>query len=348
MVNATSTPTHRTAGHTRRRLLAGIAAGLAVTAVLVAVGPRPLNPSGQATGDADLAEVLTAHAGRGHHELAAMTLADGQARFAGLGADERTEAEIGSVTKTFTAELMRQLIEEGVVTEETTVAEILPDRAAGSPIADVTLRELADHTSGLPRLGSDHTLLGSLVSQATRANPYEGTSGDDVVADALATEPSGRGESSYSNFGVALLGELLARAAGTTYPALLQERILTPLHMDSTYLMSPGTVPADAPRGHAAGGREAEPWEMDGYAPAGALRSTAADMAVWADHLLKVGLPDYTWVHEQDHAWHNGGTGGYSSMLVVDPESRTAAFVVGDTVADVDGIGTDLLREVRA
>lgn len=320
-------------------LVIAVAVGLAVTATAVAAGPARITPSSERTGDPALAAQLAAHATTGHHRVAAFTINGGVTTFAGLGADEHDEFEIGSVTKTFTAGI---LADRGL--EETTVGEIID--AASSEIGDVTLRELADHTSGLPRLAG--VSWWSMFSTAiTGGNPYAGITREDVIDAALGASLTDRGEYSYSNLGSALLGQLLAIEAGTTYEQLLDEHHLVPLGLANTYPMVDGSVSPAAPRGLLSTGDVAEPWEMGGYLPAGGLRSTPADMARYATHLLDNGVPDLTWATRDDGAaWHNGGTYGFSTTLIVDPEAGRAVFVVGDTEHEVDPLADALFTQL--
>ena len=136
--------------------------------------------------------------------------------------------------------------------------------------------------------------------------------------------------------GYGLLGHLLETAADSAYEDLLQERILQPAGMTETYLMTPGSVPDHAPRGLTATGREADPWEMGGgNAAAGAIRSTAHDMAAFAEWIMDNGEMAYGWQKNDDNQsfWHDGGTGGYSTMLIIDPKNKRAAFANNDTPA---------------
>ncbi|MDO5511877.1 serine hydrolase [Corynebacterium sp.] len=325
------------------RYLISALAALTVTALLLWLGPRPVQVSAERTGDPELAARVAEHAGSGHHHLSALLLdADGP-RFAGLGADEHTEFEIGSVTKTFTAQIMANHIAAGRITEDTTVADIID--AGDSEIADVTLRELADHTSGLPRLPRGF-LFSSLITSITAANPYAGISREEVIDDALNASLSDRGEQEYSNLGVALLGQLIAIEAGSTWEELVDEQILTPLDMTATYAMTDGAVAESAPRGLTTTGRHAEPWEMGGYLPTGGLRSTSADMARYAAHILETGVPDFTWSTDDDgRRTHHGGTYGYRTTLIIDEASGRAAYVAGDTTADVHEVAQALLEE---
>ncbi|GAB2507046.1 D-alanyl-D-alanine-carboxypeptidase/endopeptidase AmpH precursor [Corynebacterium atrinae] len=309
------------------RIVLSILAGLAVLAAAIVVGPSKVTVSDERTGDPALAASLAEHAQRGHHHLSAFTMVGDDTTFAGLGADENTEYEIGSITKTFTAELLAR------TDDSQTVGEIID--VPGAPIADVTLRELADHTSGLPRLGKTNVFR-DIYLQMTAGNPYAGHTRDELLAEVADSELSQRGEFNYSNLGSALLGHLLAMEAGTTYEELLHDVVLGPSGMDDSYLMTFGSVPPDAPRGFNAAGREAEPWEMDSYLPAGGLRSTATDMARYARHAT---VPDVAWVVREDGSRaHNGGTFGYSSILIVDRATNKAVYVVGDTDLGVEDI----------
>ena len=318
---------------------------IVVAAVLLVVGPQRIALAQDKTGDEALAIQLEEHSESGFHNLTAFTLLDGQATFAGLGSDEHTEVEIGSVTKMFTGELAHQLVDEGKLNPDTTVGEVLD--VGDAPVADVTVRELLDHTSGLPRLASTD-LLSSLASGVTGSNPYEGETVEDIMAAATNAELKNRGEESYSNLGYGLLGHMLETAAGQPYEQMLKERIFEPAEMTETYLMAPGPVPGDAPRGLTPTGRHAEPWEMDGSAPAGAIRSTASDMAKFAEWFIDNGDTEYGWVPNEEGPgfWHNGGTYGYSTMLIVDPETKRAAFANNDSFTGTEDLAQSLFDEL--
>lgn len=330
-----------------RNIIIAVVVGLLVAGAAIYLGPQRIAlATERPTGDEAVSDSLAENAPAGARNLSAFTIADGEVRFGGLGSGEHTEFEIGSITKTFTAELLRNAVDRGDMSLDTTVGEIID--AGDAPIADVAMEELANHTSGLPRLaGFSLSDIGYLL---WGGNPYADTTVDDIFAAALDADLSDRGEEEYSNFGFALLGHLIATNQDTSYEQLLIDDIFTPLGMDETYLMTPGSVADDAPRGVRADGRDAAPWEMEGDAPAGAIRSTAADMSRYALHLLGAGVPDYTWVTDSpDHAtWHNGGTGGYQSMLALDLENQTAAYVINDSTTRVDDLGLTLLEGANA
>lgn len=314
------------------------------TAGLVAVDKRftvrPAQLSKEATGDVNISRALSTHAPEGAHNLAGLVISDGNTRFGGLGADQNTEFEIGSISKTFNTELLRILSERGDVSPQTRVGEIIDTNA---PIADVTLEELATHTSGLPRLAGI-SLWRILWSGYAEKNPYEDITAADILELAPNQKLNNRGTEAYSNYGAALLGQLLATKAGTTWPELIEREILKPLGMDKTYVATFGRVPDSAPTGINQFGRPAANWEMDGYAPAGAIRSTAKDMAKYATYLLKKGIPNYGWQLDSHGAWHNGGTAGFSTQLRIDVKNQRAAYVAGDTETLVDEVPDALLN----
>lgn len=329
----------------------GGVAAIVTAAALLSTGPRDISVATEHTGDPEISSALEHLAENGHHNLAAFSYDGGETRFGGLGADEHTEFEIGSITKTFNAELVRQFIEEGELSLDTQVQELIDVPSA--PISDVTLEELLNHTSGLATTEGISFKELLMANLRDGGNPYRHDTPQDIIDAAGAAELHSRGEEQYSNYGHALLGQLLATYAGVPYDELLRTRIFEPAGMTSTYVALPGTVD-DAPTGLAANGHHAGPWDMNGWAPAGAIRSTAADMAKYVEWVYSHGVPNYGWgdldEDGQEITFHNGGTGGFRTMLVWDPErddDSRATFIAGDTDAWVDALGIDLMKETR-
>ena len=363
--------TSRPARPARRTVLtAAVPAAAAVVGLTALTAPRPAS-LGAPTGDAELATALAPHLG-GHRRVAAILVEGGQARVAGFGTGEgaeleSSEFEIGSVSKTFTGALLAVAVERGELVTETTVAEVLGTDAEGSAIADVTLAELATHSSGLPRLASAAAGGGSILAGLLRKDPYRGRDAQQVIADALDETPSGRGEHAYSNLAVALEGQLLATAASTDYAALLTERILEPLGMTSTYApVTVGNLRETARRGHGASGLRQGMWTMDGSAPAGGIRSTPADMTRYLTAMIDGSAPGaaaatevlfeesgtsstaMNWFLEdfgsgQPITWHNGMTGGYASFVGWDPSSGRGLALFSDTARSLDELAVGVL-----
>lgn len=329
------------------RLAVGVITALATLTLLIVFGPRHITSATDHTGDDAIASLLETHAPDGSDKLAAFIYDDGEVGYGGLGADETTEFEIGSLTKTFNGELARQQIEDGTLRLDTQVQDIID--AVGTPVADVTIEELLGHTSGLSRLEGIGLRRSVATSFRDGGNPYRDGTPEDIFDTATSAELHDRGERNYSNFGHALLGQLLAENAGVPYEELLRTRIFEPAGMDSTFVAMPGTFDGH-PEGLTLAGRTAERWDMNGWAPAGAIRSTAHDMSRYVEWIATHGGPELAWADRErngsTYIFHNGGTGGFRTMLVWDPDSPSprAAFVANSSGASVDDLGIELLK----
>lgn len=240
--------------------------------------------------------------------------------------DPDQEFAAGSITKGFTGLLLADAIDRGELSAEQPLGELLDlgDSAAGS----VTLGALAQHRSGLPALtgttGGD--TLGTL-RHFRGTNPYVWERED--VLDLARAAKVGRGRFAYSNLGAALVGHAVASAAGSTYEDLLQERILGPLGMSSSRV---ATAELPYPPGKTRLGRPVEPWVLRGFAPAGGLATTTADLQTFIEAALAGAVPGqsamdeqgdggmgFFWMREKDGlVWHNGQVGGYFSTLAID------------------------------
>lgn len=322
-------------------LIAALAAGILIAGGLLWAGPRPITLADTPTGDPTLSTLLRDHAPAGAHRLSAVIVDGDDVTYAGLGADEKDLFEIGSVTKTMTAQTLDALVRDSTVTLETTVAEIYPE-AVGTEVQDITLHDLATHTSGLPRNDNASSPLRLAGFVLFGMNPNN-ASADAILASTLTTSPDKDG---YSNFGFSVLGELLARAAGVPFPDLLTQSVLDPAQMTTAYVMSEGNVPDHEIRGLRANGRIAHEWDDLGGAPAGGVRASAEDMGHFGRYLLDQGIPDYTWVPDPDRPgtyWHNGGTGGFSTMTIINPERDLFVTVLSDTTTGVEELGETLI-----
>ena len=359
-------------GNQRRKIL-GVLAAAAVLACGLLAAPWGPRLSGDVSGDAALAEAVRPLLKNPADRISVAYIEDGDVRFAGFGADEQTEFEIGSVSKTFTAALLADAVERGEVTLETTVADIMgPDLAdPDAEVGSLTLAELASHRSGLPRLSTDPaSLAAALLGTYLHRDPYTASPAA-VLKHAQKASVSGRGSLSYSNLGYAFLGQLLAKATGMSYADLLRQRILEPLDLKDTYVpVTAGNLRPDAPTGRSASGLGQGAWTANGTAPAGGIRSTAADMARYAQALLagtapgvkaldpqwdsdvdgeQVGLAWFTRASSESPArsvtWHNGMTGGFASMAALDRDAGRAVLIFSNVASSQEEAALTLLKE---
>ncbi|PSK65664.1 D-alanyl-D-alanine carboxypeptidase [Micromonospora sp. MH33] len=191
-----------------------------------------------------------------------------------------TVFRIGSVTKTFTGVLVMQCRDEGLLDLDDPIGRHLDLPAHG----ELTVRRLLSHTAGLQREPHGD------VWDSLRAPDVT-----ELLADLARVErvlPTGR-RYHYSNLGMALLGELVARLRGGTWAEVLAERVLAPLGLTAT-----GPTPGErAATGFLvdAYSDEARPepnTDFGAVAPAAQLWSTAPDMARWAAFLADPGALD--------------------------------------------------------
>lgn len=178
------------------------------------------------------------------------------------GHDPGLFVQIGSLTKTLTATVLTALAGSGVLALDDPLERFLP--APGG--TGITLRHLAEHTSGLPRLPEGIRGRDPYASFDDRAL-------DSVVRrlDTLATAPPGSTEE-YSNLGYALLGAALVAATRTPYEELLRRHLLDPLGVTDVTADPPADVRL-CRRGLF--GQPRRPWTMTGaILPAGGLWAT--------------------------------------------------------------------------
>ncbi len=159
----------------------------------------------------------------------------------GTAVDPTGRFRVGSITKDFTAALVLQLVAEKKVSLDTVATKYLPTGVlpAGSPI---TVRELLNHTSGLFDYTND-ILTGDTVTgyQAFRYQTYQPKT---LVTGAVAHGSQFKPGSmySYSNTNFVVLGMLVEKVTGLSYPTALQQRILTPLGLTHTGFVVPTTT----------------------------------------------------------------------------------------------------------
>ncbi len=282
--------------------------------------------------------------------------------------DGKSVFEIGSITKTFTAAILADMVKKGEVSLDDPVAKYLP---SGTIVPErdgkkITLLDLATQSSGLPSLPSN-------FAPKDRENPYADYTPQqlrDFLKGYTLTRAIGE-KYEYSNLGVGLLGQALAFRAGTDYETLVTKRVLKPLGMKDTHItLTPSLQNRLAP-GHSPSGAAARNWDLPTFAGAGALRSTVNDMLTYihanADSTSKplgatlamthglrrsAGSPVMTiglnWhrlkgPNGNTLVWHNGGTGGYRTFTGYSEATGEGVAVLANTSNSVDDIGMHLL-----
>ena len=266
--------------------------------------------------------------------------------------------EIGSVTKTFTGLALAQMVEQHAVTLNEPLRELLPAGTVSKPAdgPEITLLNLATQHSGLPRLPDN-------MHPKNQADPYADYAAKDLYA-FLAKHGVGRPERTeflYSNLGFGLLGQVLAGKAGESYAALIQQQITGPLAMKDTTIDLPAAQRSRLIQGYSGSHDKAPQWTFQAMAGAGALHSTADDLLTYVSAYLHPDkLPAASsgpaatlpmalrlaqqpqgdgpggtgialgWLIHPDSGvyWHDGGTAGYSAVVIFEPNIDRAIVVL--------------------
>ncbi len=296
------------------------------------------------------------------------------------GAPATTESvfQIGSVTKVWTATVIMQLVDEGLVGLDTPVAEVLPELRLSDPdvTKTVTIRHLLTHTSGID---------GDVFTDTGR--------GDDclekyveLLAEAAQNHPLGA-TWSYCNSGFSLLGRVIENLTETTWDQAMRDRLFTPLGLSRTMTLPEEAILHAAAVGHVDADGEQVPtavWDLPrSVGPAGLVKSTVADVLGFARLHLSGGLaPDGTRVlsaesaeamtrHEADlpdkhilgDSWglgwirfgwhghrligHDGNTLGQAAFLRLLPEQGIAVALLANG-GNTRDLYQDLYREIFA
>jgi D-alanyl-D-alanine carboxypeptidase len=142
----------------------------------------------------------------------------------------------GSITKTFVATVVLQLVDEGVLRLDDTVEKWLPGMVPDGQ--RITVRQLLNHTSGL------YDFKDTLTMPEILAGRWRTWTAVEVIQRAVANPPTVTPPGSafdYSNTNYTVLGEIIRAATGTTYGDEVDRRLIRPLGLQGTEM--PGTSP---------------------------------------------------------------------------------------------------------
>lgn len=347
-----------------RRALAG---AVAVVVMTVGVWLRPQTPhlATPGSGDTDLIAAVQRQTTTGDRLAVLLVDDDGLRSAYWGGAEETTAYEIGSVSKALTGLVIADAVQRSELELSQPLLAFLPELDQTATGA-LPLRDVVTHRSGLPRLPvSIGAVLGSLESILMASDPYD-TGRDELLRRAATIAPEDDSYE-YSNVGAAVAGQAAAAQAGLPYPQLMRERLFEPVGMPHT------SVQVDEPLlrgGYDAAGRRHEPWTLRGYAPAGGVVSTPADMGTLVTAILDSRAPGMSaltpladtdaegrqigvfWIVERERAtgqsqitWHNGATGGYQAFLGLDRRVGRGVVVLSNVSAGATDLGMALLTD---
>ncbi len=345
----------------RRLLLTVLIGGVVVSMSAWLLAP---NLASATNGDPELLAQLDQQANMGVldglHDVAVTEVdlnAAHQVRLAGIGADDTTPMEVGSLTKAMTGLVIADAVRRGEVRMDAPVSTYLP-ALKGSPAGAVTMHELVTHTAGYADFGA--ATLRNAAWKAPLGRGFLTADASQMTQETRTQTLSAQGEYAYSTLGAATAGEAVAAAAHMSYANLMRTRLFEPLAMTHTGIENDHAL---VPGGRSSSGLPVRAWVMDGYAPGGAVVSTTGDLAKLATALLDGTAPGMTalkptnptdqsntrigafwhistWGTGQTITWHNGQTGGYASYFGLDRARRRAVIVLSDVATD--NAATDL------
>jgi CubicO group peptidase (beta-lactamase class C family) len=281
-----------------------------------------------------------------------------------------TRYEIGSITKTFTSTLLAIAIHKGKVNLQTPITRFLPDSIAFNPaLKAITLKELANHTSGLPRLPANLR-----ASTTESAQPYEHYGVKQMFSFLKGfkqvREPGKTYE--YSNFGAGLLGVILEKVYHKPYEELVKQYITGPANLKDTKItLSPSELNLVA-QGYNEQNEAVPGWKFEAFQAAGALKSSASDMLSYGK--LQLSAPSTTlssalklthgvtfndqanivglgWHYLSDNnnvLQHAGGTAGFRSFLGTDLKKNIVVTILTNNASTGDALGINLIQTLNA
>lgn len=255
----------------------------------------------------------------------------------GRAADRSTRYRIGSITKTFTAVLILQLVEEGRLALSDPLARFFDDLPEGDSI---TVDHLLRHRSGLGNTTRDPNYVERSRTATDRA----------AMLDWIRTLPSEfepDARTGYSNTNYLLLGYIVEELAGTSYAQQLAERIAEPLGLRHTSFGEPSDLPPTRSFIFDGAGWHPEPVsDPSSSGGAGAIVATTDDLAAFI-----AGLFDGSLLQPQSldrmtefmdglgrglaplrfaglpFVGHDGAIDGFQSLLLFSPEEQLVVSV---------------------
>ena len=306
---------------------------------------------------------------------------DGRIRIKGYGPqnaneplipDKSTVFQIGSLSKLITCAALQRMADDGSVELDANLKELIGDRYELSPrVEAITLRQLAAHTSGFPRVPDVllKKIRETVGKENIMVNPYSHLDLTDIMQ--YLKSPDGLkppGKFSYSNYGLGLLGHVLEIVSDQTLETLAIEKVLKPLEMKNTGITIKTEIKQAMINGYTSKGLNTPLWTFGALGGAGAFYSTMHDLMQFIISHMSDKSPtskslidmlfksEIGWMQagiferffgNNGFFWHDGMVGGYSSYMALDPRKRTGVAILTNNASDVSFLGALLVLQAR-
>jgi serine-type D-Ala-D-Ala carboxypeptidase/endopeptidase len=277
------------------------------------------------------------------------TSADGSALGSQLKPVPEQLFEIGSITKVFTGYLLALTVEKGDLALEDSLGKLLADAVnfQSTATAAITLKQLVTHSSCLPRAPA------AIRESVLADNPYASYTRQEMWNElaSLKLDTPAPCPAAYSNFGMALVGELLSHHYKKPWVDLVKTHITEPLGMKDTVQILGLKTPRFA-QGYS-NLAKINGWDFKAMAGAGALRSTASDMLIFSRAMMagrtgplgaasermlqplgqfqsaQIGYAVFIRGPENKRTYmHDGLTGGYRAQWIISPSTQEAVIAL--------------------
>ncbi len=291
--------------------------------------------------------------------------------------DGDTIFAIGSLTKGFTTHLLYDLVKDGTFKYSDTVGDILPNEDFSQAAKRITLEQLANHTSGLPRQPMSLAMMKNVIHYSFTGDNIYSHMDKEEIYNYLKTfdpNPDSVGKYVYSNMGAALLGQLIEAKTKKSLAVLMDEHFFRPLKMkDTSYVVAEEKLPRLA-QGHVgdspyfvARNTPIPTWQTwESVRGMAGLYSTSNDLLKYLKYRMRLGdfpivtvpMPgDADEYHFISVGWSvdkfdNGKTeimfrhgliAGYAAYMGFEPKSKVAVVILYNTFNWDDSIGHNLL-----
>ena len=277
--------------------------------------------------------------------------------------------EIGSITKVFTSTILASLVVEKKLklTDEINAYYSFPFKDN----IKINFENLANHTSGLPRLPEN-------FKPSDEKNPYKDYNKKEIevyLNETIKLDQKPLTVYSYSNLGAGLLGFTLGLSQKTSFQKLLQEKIFDKYKMTNSFTDNQN-LDNKLVKGLDENGTVVSNWDFDILFGGGGILSTTEDLVKFAqaqfdqknkeleltrkptfsiNENMKIGLgwhilktdKGFNWI------WHNGGTGGYSSSMVLDTEKKNGVIILSNVstfnkkMENIDKLCFELMKQSK-